>query len=190
MKKTVKIALVVLIVVAIGVFGCVLIFGGESLDRNTTDLAEYGNWYGMLARSNLLVFPNSVPKSAENAEYIFYNDDSALGPSSLLYLKCTYSDDVFRDEIARLESIDGIRKDEEHYNGTAYLALLQKFETEYALIVNRNTIVYLCIAEGANPKTVDRAYLRKIDAAEDAWFSLYDFLDYDSYRYWPDSWKY
>ena len=189
MKKTAKVAIVVLSVVAIGVFAYMLVFGEEKLDRNTTDLTEYGNWYGMLAHSNLLVFPDSIPSFAENIEYIFYNDDSPLGPSSLLYLKCTYPDDVLQDEIARLEAIDGIRRDEEHYNGMAYIALLHKFETEYALITERNTVVYLCIAEGINYKTVDPVYLRKTNATEDEWFSLYDFLDYDDYRYWPDSWK-
>ncbi|MBQ5317055.1 MAG: helix-turn-helix transcriptional regulator [Oscillospiraceae bacterium] len=165
------------------------LFRSEELARDTTDTADYGDWYGLLSHTNLYVFPQEIPEGASDVEYSFYNDDSLLGESSLVYLKCRYDDDELEREIARLKSIDGIRKDTENYNGTAYVTMLLKYETEYALVTDDNSIVYLCIHEGRNPRTAYTAYLRKNTAAESDLFSVYDFSDYDDYKYWPQTWK-
>ncbi|MBQ7070539.1 MAG: hypothetical protein IJM87_04560, partial [Ruminococcus sp.] len=163
-------------------------FRSEKLDRDTSDISDYGEWYGLLSRSNLEVFPESIPKSAENVEYRFYNDDS-IDPSSLVFLKCTYDSSDYSAEIARLESIDGVHKDDENYSGTAYVTLLHKFESEYALVTDDNTIVYVCFAEGVIPELPKSEYLRNSTAEDSEWFSIYDFSDYDDYKYWPETWK-
>ena len=163
-------------------------FRSEKLDRDTSDISDYGEWYGLLSRSNLEVFPESIPKSAENVEYRFYNDDS-VDPSSLVFLKCTYDSSDYTSEIARLESIEGARRDDENYSGTAYVTLLHKFESEYALAVDDNTIVYVCFAEGVDPELPKSEYLRSTTASDPEWFSIYDFSDYDDYKYWPETWK-
>ena len=191
MKRSTKIIILATSIIAVvGILvGVMCTLSSENLKHDTTDLEKYGEWYGLLSHSNLAVFPEQISDSAVNIEYNFYNDDNSIGPSSLVYLKCTYNEEDFKNEVIRLEAINGIRKDENNYNGTAYIALLQKFETEYALITDNNTIVYLCITEGRNPRTPDTSFLRNIEVKEEEWFSLYDFSDYNDYKYWPKSWK-
>lgn len=164
------------------------LFRSDDIKRDTTDISEYGNCYGLLLHSNLEVFPESISASAENIEYRFYNDDS-IDPSSLVFLECTYNENEYEVEIARLESIGGICRDEENYNGTAYITMLRKFESEYALVTDDNTIIYICYTEGLKPKLPDTKYLRNGTAAESQWFSIYDYSNYDNYKYWPKTWK-
>lgn len=52
-----------------------------------------------------------------------------------------------------------------------------------------NTIVYVCFAEGIDSKLPKSKYLRIDTADESEWFSIYDFSDYDDYKYWPETWK-
>lgn len=194
MKKMRKIGLplgiCLIIICALSIiFFTTSLFKVESITRDTTNVTEYGDWYGLLSHTNLEVFPQEIPENASDVEYSFYNDDSSFGASSLVYLKCSYSDEEFKNEISRIKDINGIREDTENYNGTAYITMLLKHETEYALVNDDNTIVYLCINEGKNPRTTYNKYLRKDTASENEWFSIYDFSDYDNYKYWPQSWK-
>ncbi len=112
-----------------------------------------------------------------------------IDPSSLVFLKCTYNSSDYSAEIARLESIDGVHKDNENYSGTAYVTLLHKSESKYALVTDDNTIVYVCFAEDIDPKLPKSKYLRIDTDDESEWFSIYDFSDYDDYKYWPETWK-
>lgn len=165
----------------------------EKLNHNETALSEYGNWYGLFAHSNLAVFPETIPAQASDTEYRFYNNDSILGPSGTVYLKCTYDDAAYQREIERLEQIEGIRKDTEHFCAPAYVAMLKRFETEeaeYALTPEQNTIVYLCIAEGWKPWLPDAAYLRKQPPTDAERFTIYEQYHYGTFRYWPESWTF
>ena len=68
-------------------------------------------------------------------------------------------------------AIQGIRVDEEHYSGTAYVAMLEKNAAEYALLSDNNTIVYVCYTEGMFPKHPDEQYMRKKDKDDDSFFN-------------------
>ena len=175
----------------------------EKLKHNDTALSEYGNWYGLFAHSNLLVFPESIPQQAADPEYRFYNNDSVFGPSGTVFLKCTYDDAAYQNEIRRLEQIKGIRKDTEHFSTTAYIALMQRYESEeaeYALTFDDNTIVYLCITEGVKPWLPDPEYLRSGAPADSERFTIYGNCRYpgtnpagdtrDVYKFWPVSWTF
>lgn len=165
------------------------LFKVEKLNRDTTNVSEYGEWHGLLSHTNLEVFPKEIPDTATNVEYSFYNDDSTLGSSVLVYLKCKYNHENYLSEIARIESINGVREDITNYNGTAYVTMLLKFESEYALVADDNTITYVCVKEGYHPRSVNKEYRRKTEAAESEWFSIYDYDDYEDYKYWPQTWK-
>lgn len=164
----------------------------EDLKCDITDPAKYGEWYGLLASTNLYTFPAQIPAGASETEYRFRLDNNFLDPSSLVYLKCTYDANTYRSELDRLESIRGIRISKEHYNGTAYVAMLKEHETEYALLTDTNTIVYICYAEGLFPKHPDPAYMRIQNGRNEItdYFSIYDGMWASELKYWPESWTF
>ena len=182
----------------------------EDLKRDVTDPAQYGEWYGLPAPTNLYTFPEEIPDGASGTEYRFTLDNNQFDSSGLLYLKCTYDDDTYQNEICRLSDIQGICVDEEHYKGTAYVALLTNHAAEYALLSEKNTIVYVCYTEGMFPKHPDEQYMRikdkdddfsfenlkdleqnAINAAENSkWISVYSDLKQEDLKYWPKSWTY
>lgn len=164
------------------------VFGEKDLARDTNDISDYGRWDGLLVRSNMEVFPDHIPEAAIDAKYSFYNDAS-FDPSALVCLECTYDEDTMKRETARLESIEGIRRDDVNFEGTAYVALMHKFESEYALVADEDTIVYIAFAEGTKPVYPDKSLMRKNAPQENDWFSVYDGLSYDELKYWPDGWK-
>ncbi|MBR3044889.1 MAG: hypothetical protein IKI45_10445 [Oscillospiraceae bacterium] len=183
----------------------------EDLKCNITDTAKCGEWYGLLASTNLYTFPEEIPSGASDTEYRFRLDNNFFEPSSLVYLKCTYDADTYQTEVERLADIKGIQIDEEHYNGTAYVAMLRERETEYALLIDEKTIVYICYADGLFPKHPDKEYMRKESEKKDS-FSLKDVKNLDQYaqqsaennksfsiyegmrsselKYWPKSWTF
>lgn len=179
----------------------------EDLKCNITDPAKYGEWYGLLASTNLYTFPEQIPAGAADTEYRFSLDNNPLDPSSLVYLKCTYDADTYQSEVDRLKNIKGIRTDKDHYAGTAYVAMLKEHETEYAILFNQDTIVYVCYAEGMFPKHPDQAYMRKETGKKDSilgkpeqaagqpteridYFSIYDGMWASELKYWPKSWTF
>ena len=183
----------------------------EGLKCNITDTAKYGEWYGLLASTNLYTFPEEIPSGASDTEYRFRLDNNSMDPSSLVYLKCTYDADTYQSEVERLANIKGIRIDEDHYNGTAYVAMLRESETEYALLTDEKTIVYICYADGLFPKHPDKAYMRKESGNKDSIslkdvqnleqyaqqaaennesFSIYEGMRASEAKYWPKSWTF
>ena len=183
----------------------------EDLKCNITDTAKYGEWYGLLASTNLYTFPEEIPSGASDTEYRFRLDNNSMDPSSLVYLKCTYDADTYQSEVERLANIKGIRIDEDHYNRTAYVAMLRESETEYALLTDEKTIVYICYADGLFPKHPDKAYMRKESGNKDSIslkdvqnleqyaqqaaennesFSIYEGMRASEAKYWPKSWTF
>lgn len=183
----------------------------EDLKCNITDTAKYGEWYGLLASTNLYTFPEEIPSGASDTEYRFRLDNNSMDPSSLVYLKCTYDAYTYQSEVERLANIKGIRIDEDHYNGTAYVAMLRESETEYALLTDEKTIVYICYADGLFPKHPDKAYMRKESGNKDSIslkdvqnleqyaqqaaennesFSIYEGMRASEAKYWPKSWTF
>ena len=160
----------------------------EDIKRDTADIAQYGEWYGLLGHTDLLIFPEEIPEGAEQAEYCYYNDANDLAPSSYVFLKCTYDKKTYADEKARLSSIEGMRTDTEHYPAAACVTLLEAHETEYALLSGENTIEYIFFCEGVHPRIPDSSYIRTVPPSSEELFSVYPSSGKDL-RYWPDSWK-
>lgn len=161
----------------------------ESIKRDISDSGQYGEWYGLLGHTNLLIFPEQIPSSAEQTEYKYYNDANSVGPSCYVFLKCTYDADTFAAENDRIASIDGVRKDTEHYSGDAYVTVLDANETEYALVKGNNTIEYIFYSQGLHPRTPDSSDVRTETAVPADYFSVYSSLTINDFKYWPDSWK-
>ena len=161
----------------------------EDIKCDTSDIAQYGEWYGLLGHTELLIFPEQIPASAEQAEYHYYNDANNLAPSCYVYLKCKYDAETYAEEEARLSSIDGVKKDTVHYPADACVTVLGSDETEYALLRGDNTIEYIFCCEGIHPRTPDSSCIRSEEASPEEYFSIYASLSGRDLRYWPDSWK-
>ena len=168
--------------------GIRVLFGNEDIRRDTSDPAQYGEWYGLLGHTNLLIFPEQLPASAKNTEYSYFNDGNNIGPSSLVYLKCTYDAETVEAEKARLAAIGGVRKDTAHYPAEAYVTMLTQDECEYALLSD-DTVTYIYCCEGLHPRTPDSSCLRTSAPAQADYFSVYESLSYNDLKYWPESWK-
>lgn len=142
MKKLLKISRIFLgigiayiVIVTISLF---LFFSGEK------DIDNYGRFENYLGYSELAIFPKDV--SSENIQSYFYlNRDMPLDPICEIYLKCTYSAEVYNSEVERLKNIPNIRYDEENFNYNAYVSMYNFSSCyEYALLLEEEkTIVYI-----------------------------------------------
>lgn len=177
-------------VVVISVF--IFMFSNNDINKETNDIEKYGDWYGLLGHTNLLIFPENIPDNATNAEYYYYNYASSLGPSSTVFLKCDYNEEDYRKEIERLKRIDNIKYSEELYNYKAYISILGSIENEYALLCDDKTIIYIFNLSGIkDSEKIEKKYLEKNNDSElnKNRFSIYQIDNNDEYKYWPESWR-
>lgn len=96
----------------------------------TTNISDYGNFYGFKGFSNLDVFPTKILNSAKNIEF-YYKDDSSpvFDDSCQVYLKCTYHKNDYQNEILRLTSII------EQYQGEKQKTWLNNTNYNYPAVV-------------------------------------------------------
>ena len=73
--------------------------------------------------------------------------------------------------------------------------MLGNEENEYALLCENKTIVYLFTRNYKDIENIDKAvnqkYLNKNSESgtKEESFSIYQFDNYNDYKYWPESWK-
>ena len=193
MKKVV-IALIIL-VLSISVLCLKFFLDDTDINVETDNIEDYGEWYGLLGHTNLLIFPDEILSSDNDTRYYYYNNASSLGPSCYVYLECNYDNEKYEIELQRLKAIDGIYHDTDNYLYEAYVSLYNEEENEYeyAMIGEDQTIIYIFQRKGyKNSKRIEDKYALQTSENEvkNNEISIYKIDDYNNFKYWPDSWKY
>ena len=81
----------------------------------TTDINDYGDFRGFRGYSNLDVFPSKIPDSAKNVDFYYHDDSTPLFTDSCqVYLKCTYNEMDYQNEVQRLKVVTEQYKEEIH----------------------------------------------------------------------------
>lgn len=149
MKREI-IILALLFTVVIGTFGYFVIFGsGTYTTENINDYYDFCSHNENGIKSELFIFPKSIPNSAKNTQYYYSFSDTFLDTTYQIYLDCQYSASEFESEVKRISSINydnkSIISDNVNFNLSAYVARLGYDNTsEYALIDNANKrIIYV-----------------------------------------------
>ncbi len=143
--------------------------------------------------SNLSVFPDQIGSGVKNVTYYCHLDRGLFDTDAVIILRCSYTDEAFAQEEARLGAIsmtirsgsqsaeNKIRYDEASYRYPAYIAI-DGFDHayEYALLMRENKeIAYVYLSYPGEETLKDREDLMKKDLSqykvppEDA-FSLYN----------------
>ena len=176
-KKGTKIAIgivggliigIITVIAVIFIFLLLFFFGGppkvtknvakyeQTMEENLT--REYGK-----ARTEFITFPKEIPASAfeQNTKPEFYNSfqDTWDDPTYEVYLKCQYSDEDYKSEIDRLNSVEKtyttyddrkktlIYDDSERFTHPAYIAIDHNdYSYEYAMDLGDNSIAYIYVA--------------------------------------------
>lgn len=183
-----KIFMCVSIVLALVLGLLYFLFSNNNLNVETSDITKYGEWKGLLGKTNLLIFPNTVPEYDAGAEYYYYNQASNIDPSGCVFLKCRYNDVDYDLELSRLKSIQGIKYDESTYSYRAFETINGEYENEYALLCENNVIVYIFRKDGVKPgRALEDCYIKRNNNEDE--FTIYNFDNYNDFIYWPASWK-
>ncbi|MBQ2800223.1 MAG: hypothetical protein IJF03_02410 [Lachnospiraceae bacterium] len=141
---------VVLMIAGLGVLILMFLFGGERTESR--DISMYEKLSDYYIHSGFMVFPETIPESAENVDFYFYHWDSFNSPTCEVYLQCDYSKEDYEAELKRLENTSksygkqkkALRKEDGQFHYPAYVAVYNHFdEYEYALLTGENQITYV-----------------------------------------------
>ena len=104
-------------------------------------------------RTGLVVFPETIPKSATEADFYFSYQFIWDDPDMEVFLQCTYDEEDYRKEIIRLENTQKqygsvvrtqISDEEGVYPYPAYIAVDgHSYCYEYALLTGERQITYI-----------------------------------------------
>lgn len=122
--------------------------------EKTDDLTRYHQWSLPEKYSQLLVFPEKVPNSAEDTVYFYRYESGYTRPMCQIFLSCRLSEDDFDREEKRLSSLsytseaDGrktVHYDGQSFQSPAYVTIEgYDFCYEYALLDGENrSITYV-----------------------------------------------
>lgn len=115
-------------------------------------IKDYGKFLGFNGYSNLNIFPEYLPSSANIIQY-YYKDDvtNAFDDTCQIYLQCTYNEEDFQSEKKRLSAVSEKYKDQIHTAWTneedyIFPAIVtidnNNFCHEYCLLDSRNNRIY------------------------------------------------
>lgn len=136
-----------------GVLIAVLIFMIGVMIKNSLsvkDIDKYGEWEKSGIHSPLKIFPEKVVNK-EKAEYFYGREKGLQNDKVQIYLKCTYSQEQFQEEVERISEIGDtyegenyhIRYDKDNFKFPAYVAIYGADEQfEYALVDGKNLTIY------------------------------------------------
>ena len=120
------------------------------------DYEKYGTHDFINVYSPLIIFPKEK-LDAVSREYYHELHDELFETKCQMYLKMAYSDEMFKNEIQRIERLkyaymdqeNGVYLDKSNYANTAYVALINWDDRyEYAIIFeNVNTIIYVYLQD-------------------------------------------
>ena len=127
-----------------------LCFEGEG--TYTEDIGDYGEFEGFRGYSRLYIFPETIPEGAQAEEYFYFYQDTLFDPSAQIYLECSYDNDAYEQELARLSWIQEVyldtgpdlQLDEEKFRWPALVTIYADNHCwEYALLLDDNRIAYV-----------------------------------------------
>lgn len=137
------------------------------------DIKNYGSFRNYLPAGQdiaYVIFPESIPNSAKNTEYVFEYKETLLDPEIQLYLEYELSKKDYDKEIERIKSINNRRKikydfSEENYIYPAYIAV-ENYDNgfEYVMLDEENyrlIYVYLKFYNDKKQIRFDLSYLPK-----------------------------
>lgn len=135
--------LLVILLVLLGIF---LFFKG------TTDVDKYGEFETYCGYSELEIFPEKLEETAEDVSYYNLSRDTFLDPTCEIYLKCTYQEQAFEEELSRIKAIEGIREDTENFQYPAYVTMYNFSSSyEYALVLEEEKSIVYVNTQGIYP---------------------------------------
>jgi len=164
------------------VFSILLSLSACSPYKNS-DVSKYGEFrdYSKYSSgsSDYIVFPESIPESAENVKYYFSHVEELLDPAIQLYLEYELSKEDYDAEVQRLKDIKGyhaetnaytnekkpIKYDDKNYIFPAYVSIdAYDFSFEYVLMdEGQNRLIYIYTHHISSESQIkfDTSYLRK-----------------------------
>lgn len=149
-----------------------------------SDVSKYGEFrdYSKYSSgsSDYLVFPESIPESAENVKYYFEHVEEILDPAIQLYLEYELSKEDYDAEIQRLKNIKGynantndytdeknaIKYDDTNYIFPAYVSINDSFDCSFEYVLmdeeqNRLIYIYMTHIDSKSRIKFDTSYLSK-----------------------------
>lgn len=127
-------------------------FGGPA--KVTRDIGKYEAVLSQpYIQTAYIVFPQTIPEGVQETEFYSYYRDTFGSPTVQTYLKCTYNEQSYAEEIKRLENTSKIygdekkvllRDDSKKYQYPAYIAVENAaHKYEYALLTGEKEITYI-----------------------------------------------
>lgn len=143
---------VLLLVAAVVVLIYLFLYGPPA--KTTRSVEKYNTIFTQKGvHTGYLVFPEEVPESAQEITFYNYYRDTWNAPTVQTYLQCTYDDNIYEQELDRLENTSKtygkdrkvlLRDEQGKYNYPAYIAVENAAHCyEYALLTGENQITYI-----------------------------------------------
>lgn len=147
---------------------------GEKEKYRTIDTADYGIHEGHIAGekqdlfSGLYIFPERISENAGEVTFYYSCEGAGLDNAYQQFLKCTYSEEEYKAEIARLKNIkceipsrkgpviNAVEYSDTKFSAPAYITAFASHDTyEYALCYDDDkTIVYVFLQAIENKDVV------------------------------------
>ncbi len=160
---------------------------GRKESCTTSDVSEYGVFEKFDGYSRLDIFPEQIDAGMEAKEYYYCYADTFLDPTAQIYLECSYTQDSYQRELARLQGIREEHKgkvqtivyDEEGFSYPAYVAIdAWNHCYEYALLLGEERIAYVFLQFiGEEEIVFPVEYLPRNYEQKDEGRSIYVFLE-------------
>lgn len=160
MSKKKKIIISLCVGIGVGFAACAVfviwfvyqfLFGPAPTVSDNPD--DYSLLYENRVHSGLMLFPKEISESASDVVFHYYWRDTFGSPTAEIFLSCRYEAEEYNAEVSR---ITGTHKqigatdnkvyydDAENFNYPAYVAVDDRADWEYALLLPDNsTIVYI-----------------------------------------------
>lgn len=157
-RKIVLISVASIIAFLLFVITFMWLFFTGGFPNKTSNMKDYGSFKDFKGYSNLYIFPNEIPKSAEVDSYYYYQRDTLFDPTCQIYLEYSLSKTDFDAEVLRLskiseryknenykDKINNIVYDTKNFIYPAYVTIFnQNHCYEYALLNNEECkIIYV-----------------------------------------------
>ena len=122
------------------------------LFKGLTNVDKYGEFSSYCGYSKLSIFPKELDGNAKDVSYYYLTMDTFMDPTCEVYLKCTYPEQEFEEELSRLKEITGIREDNDHFNYPAYVTMYNFSSSyEYALVIEEEKSIVYVSTQGIYP---------------------------------------